>query len=99
MSKPKKYFSYLFIGLLMLSILHDISKDTTLPVQKNEAGIEMITVKVMPGDTLLSITEEINDFKSLNLKKIIEDFQHLNPGSNYLSLNVHQYYYFPLYNE
>lgn len=102
MSKSKKYFLFLFTVLLMLSILHDLSKDTITPnpnEQMIQTDIEMMTIKVMPGDTVLSITEEINDFKSLNLNRIIEDFQHLNPGSNYQSLNIHQYYYFPLYNE
>ncbi|MHA6250962.1 hypothetical protein [Oceanobacillus sp. CAU 1775] len=100
MSTPKKVFGFLFILLLMLSILHDLSKDTIQPAKtSNKITEEMniLTIKVKPGDTVLSITEEINHFKTLEIVKVIEDFKYLNPGIDHQLLEPNQSYYFPLY--
>lgn len=105
MSSIKKFSLILLLLLLILSFLHDLSKHH--PVQQeqpsNKAEIfntEIAHIKIEPGDTVLSITEEVNNnLPSLDINKIIADFQKLNPGTDPKSLIPYSFYYFPLYSD
>lgn len=99
MSTLKKYFFIILFILLLLSVMHDLSKENKIYIEDPTLGptIEIATIKVNPGDTVLSVVEEINEIESLNIEQIILDFEALNPGVNYKALIPHTFYYFPLY--
>ena len=105
MSSIKKISLILLLLLLILSFLHDLSKQNSVQQEQplNKADIinsEIAHIKIEPGDTVLSITEEVNnDLQSLDINKIIADFQKLNPGADPKSLIPYSFYYFPLYND
>jgi hypothetical protein len=65
----------------------------------NDNISEIAHIKVLPGDTVLSITEEINHIENLNIDKIKKDFTRLNPGVEINALTPHSFYYFPLYKD
>ncbi|WP_010650898.1 hypothetical protein [Oceanobacillus massiliensis] len=104
----KRFFLFIFIILLFISIYQDI----TTEVDTNKQESEMITpgssgnysiahVKVVPGDTVLSIIEDMNksNLEQLNMKLAIEHFEALNPTTDPLNLKPHTVYYFPVYNQ
>ncbi len=104
MSAMKRFSLTILLLLLLLSVMDDLAKrPSPVNVEPSETengfsfGIEHI--KVRPGDTVLTITEEINDMESLDIEQIIEDFETLNPGTDVDSLIPNTFYYFPLYNE
>ena len=105
MSSIKKFSLISLLFLLILSFLHDLSKHN--PVHQEQSSniadinnTEIAHIKIEPGDTVLSITEEVNnDLPSLDINKIIADFQKLNPGADPKSLIPYSFYYFPLYND
>ncbi|MEC5422240.1 hypothetical protein QGM71_01870 [Virgibacillus sp. C22-A2] len=61
----------------------------------------VIHIKVQPGDTVLSIVEELNEdtLDSLDISQLISDFKMINPNSDPYNLQAHHYYYFPLYTD
>ncbi|WP_085991892.1 hypothetical protein [Oceanobacillus senegalensis] len=105
----KRYFMYIFIILLLISIYKDLSlsipgTNQTLTDQVhifNEVDFTIMKVKVSPGDTVLSIVEEINKqhLKHFESSQILTDFKQINPGVNPYELESHNYYFFPLYNK
>ncbi len=91
----KKISIILFMLFIVLSMIHDLSKpssqeETTFPANAAQ-------IKVKSGDTVLSITEEINSITNLDIEKVITDFQKLNPSTNYRVITPDSFYYFPLY--
>ena len=103
MSTSKRLSILLLFILLIISVVDDLSKqqpinDSFIKVQEdNDTGIAHIKIK--QGDTVLSVTEEINDLDYLDIQQIINDFEKLNPGVDTESLLPNSFYYFPLYNE
>lgn len=106
MTYGKKILILLLFFLLFLSFVHDLKKDHNLHEHayvkteySNNNDNHIAHVKVHPGDTVLSITEELNELDYLDIKKIIADFELLNPGTDPDILTPNTFYYFPLYNE
>lgn len=99
----KRFSLFLLLILFTLSIVDDLSKQPSSQDDRADemefTDINIAHIKVKPGDTVLSVTEEINDFNELDIQRILFDFEQLNPGVNIESLIPHSFYYFPLYNE
>src|SRR5699024_2427952 len=102
----KRLCIYMLSLLLCISIYKDMTEGT-LRLMNNEKQDENITnenasiikVKLQPGETVLSITEEINNFSNnqIDIPQILADFKHYNPNSNPNHLQVNKYYYFLQY--
>ncbi|WP_405101168.1 hypothetical protein [Oceanobacillus sp. FSL H7-0719] len=90
----KKLCLILLMLFLLLSMIHDLSKPGA---DRETVPQNAIQVKITPGDTVLSVTEEINSLEDLDIEQIIHDFQKLNPGIDYRILSPYTFYYFPLY--
>ncbi|WP_407268401.1 hypothetical protein [Radiobacillus sp. PE A8.2] len=59
---------------------------------------ETIRIYPKPGDTVLSIVEDLNQNTStLKMNQIIDDFVTLNPDANPHQINPKTAYYFPVY--
>ncbi|MFB4166489.1 hypothetical protein [Virgibacillus sp. JSM 102003] len=110
MNNILKTLTYILIALLFISMYKDLSVGTTLTpginnkqsqeekISKTE-NITAMKVKVLQGDTLLTIAEEINPQLSnnLNVNKIVEDFKALNPTADPVELQIGEFYSFPIY--
>ena len=105
----KKFLLYVFIILLFISIYKDLAENNQhtesintyhTPDQRN-ADFAIMHIKVEPGDTVLSVVEEMNHhhIKKLDLNQIIADFQRINPTVDPYHLQPHVFYYFPAYKE
>lgn len=90
----KKIGIILLMLFILLSIIHDLSKPAS---QQETVPVNAAQIKISPGDTVLSVTEEINSLTNLEVEKIITDFQKLNPSTDYRALTPYTFYYFPLY--
>lgn len=107
MNTLKRLLLYIFIILLIVSIYQDIfTKHSSTPV-KNDAE-KMITseaysiahIKVLPGDTVLSIIETLNkdNLERIDLQNFLNHFEELNPTTDPYKLQPYTIYYFPVYN-
>ncbi|HLR03870.1 MAG TPA: hypothetical protein VK111_14085 [Virgibacillus sp.] len=103
----KRLILYIFIVLLCISIYSDITGDSS-PYQPRKAeeqshrdDVSIVKIKVKPGDTVLSITEQINTFsnKQVNIEHILADFKQKNPNADPNNLHVNEYYYFLRYDD
>ncbi|MFZ3578622.1 LisM domain containing protein [Virgibacillus sp. DJP39] len=97
----KSLFFFLVI-LLFASIYHDITLgsfplNNELQKTKTVSYDKKVYVKVLPGETVLSIVERYNKTKTVNIDQIISDFKKLNPHAESYQLKSYQFYYFPLY--
>ncbi|MCG5103062.1 hypothetical protein [Oceanobacillus alkalisoli] len=104
MSTFKRLSLLLLVGLLIISVIDDLSKQQTTNEDnrievRNDKDVDIAHIKIEAGDTVLSVTEEINTFDYLDIEQIKEDFAMLNPGVDADSLVPSSFYYFPLYNE
>lgn len=102
MSIIKRLSICLLCILFILGIADDLSRKPSAPPQGSipaESSIDIAHIKIEPGDTVLSVTEELNELSSLDIPKIIADFKQLNPGEDPDSLVPNSFYYFPLYND
>lgn len=93
---------------IIVGLYHDLSLDAmsanletadTLPNIDPNTDFTVESVQVRPGDTLLSIIEELNHPKLLivDMEKFITDFQQVNEKVDANQLQAHAYYYFPVY--
>ncbi|MTT33171.1 hypothetical protein GMB86_14295 [Terrilactibacillus sp. BCM23-1] len=55
------------------------------------------TVQLTPGDTLLSISENLNPATIPSIERVIQDFKKLNPDVSPTKLKPGQQYNFPIY--
>lgn len=106
MLSVKQLFITLCVFLLIMSIYHDLSKDFSPindnPINNFETSIDnytVVQVEVMPGDTLLSISEQLNTqaFMEMDVAQLLEDFTTLNPSVDPQQLIIGKMYYFPKY--
>ncbi|WP_053219163.1 hypothetical protein [Virgibacillus senegalensis] len=69
------------------------------PAKKaDQQAYQVIEVEVRPGDTVLSIIEEINRSEAvLTIDSLITDFQTLNPDTSPQQIQPGKKYLFPLY--
>ncbi|WP_217586721.1 hypothetical protein [Lentibacillus saliphilus] len=101
----KRMTVYVFLYLLVTSVYHDITtgtgfeQNTTEPSSPSSSTIDdqsVVKVKIRPGDTVLSIMEQIHsDSNKIEIDTIIEDFRKLNPKADPYHLKVGNVYYFP----
>ncbi|WP_188453643.1 hypothetical protein [Virgibacillus oceani] len=98
---------FLIILLLIVSVYKDLTSGSfesdEKKIQFNTDQVskkyKVIKVKVQSGDTVLSIMEEVNNnSKSLDITKLLSDFNAINDVDPH-NLRVGHYYYFPLYND
>ncbi|MDL4841530.1 hypothetical protein [Aquibacillus rhizosphaerae] len=80
------------------------SKPEEVKSNDNNQPDETVRFKVksytaMPGDTVLSIVESLNNEKdSIQMEQIITDFEQLNPGISPHEIETNTTYLFPIYN-
>lgn len=99
----KKTVIYIIIILLIFSLYNDFTRGTDFTNETHSLYINDIKVverKIQPGDTILSVSEQINGsaLENLSVEKIINDFYVVNPNTKKYKLNINEYYYFPFYN-
>ncbi|WP_087971691.1 hypothetical protein [Oceanobacillus rekensis] len=108
MNTLKRFLLYIFIILLFISIYQDIfMKPNSTPV-KNDIEKLMINesysiahVKVLPGDTVLSVIETLNQdyLGRMDLQSLLNHFEQLNPTTDPHKIEPYKIYYFPVYRE
>ncbi|SDN08431.1 LysM peptidoglycan-binding domain-containing protein [Sediminibacillus halophilus] len=78
--------------------LSESHKPSQKAPQQDQTAYQAIEVEVRPGDTVLSIIEEINRAEAvLAIDSIVTDFQKLNPGTDPQQIQPGETYLFPLY--
>lgn len=101
---------YLILILFILSLYKDLTVGTPLSNENKSSHVQQsnlkdkenslsgIQVRIQPGDTVLSITEQINhQLPAMDITQIIADFKTINPHTNPYDLQSDTIYYFPLY--
>lgn len=113
--KMKKLIILVVCLFFAFIIYHDIAKGT-LPITATTASAPVykstekatkktknasyVTVKIQPGDTVLSIIEEVNkDTRSIPMQRIISDFSGLNKQTTPDKIQVGKTYKFPIYSK
>ncbi|MEN1970516.1 hypothetical protein WMZ97_20870 [Lentibacillus sp. N15] len=107
MSAFRKSVIYIVIILVIAGIYHDLTDGTPVQSPKHEQKMgpqnkvtkqfQVVQVKVQAGDTVLSITEQLNEsLATLNMEQIFDDFFMIN-HTNPRHIKNGTYYYFPLY--
>ncbi|KEK26209.1 hypothetical protein [Bacillus gaemokensis] len=78
-----------------------VKKEETNSKQKKETekeiDVQHKAIEVKTGDTVLSITEEINKKKVPSIEKVIDDFKQLNKSASSTKIQIGKSYKFPLY--
>jgi hypothetical protein len=109
----KRMVGFAILFFIIYIIYYDMSIGT-LPIVNGEGTTEQVievsatevqssplpfqTVEIKAGDTLLSITEELNqDRKDISIMTIIKDFEKINPGVEANSLKIGEVYKIPMY--
>ncbi|MCU5703080.1 hypothetical protein OCF67_02430 [Bacillus wiedmannii] len=64
---------------------------------EKETDVTYKTIEVKTGETVLSITEQINKKKIPSIEKIIDDFKQLNKSTSATKIQIGKSYKFPLY--
>lgn len=104
----KRLSVYCVFVLLLMSLYKDIIRESSNKDQlANQEDIfeptlstsfQVLKIKVEPGDTLLSVSEQINHIDILDVEQLIQDFKMINPFVDPFALKPNVNYYFPLYN-
>lgn len=104
-TKRRMFISFCII-LFILSVHHDLNKDSIskqhMPI-KNKSSVEqdfsIVRKKVLPGETVLSIIELINEgqLKKMNTYDLLNDFRQLNPKVDPFNIKQGAHYNFPKY--
>lgn len=107
----KRLTIYLVIILLIISLYKDVTKGMIpfndsksdhfqqIYTSNSNKDLATVAVRVQPGDTLLSIIEQINGQTNtvINMEQMILDFQALNPHTDPFYLEPNSIYYFRKY--
>ncbi|EEM94462.1 hypothetical protein bthur0013_42600 [Bacillus thuringiensis IBL 200] len=64
---------------------------------EKETDVSYKTIEVKTGETVLSITEQINKKKIPSIEKVIDDFKLLNKSTSATKIQIGKSYKFPLY--
>lgn len=96
------YVFYYDIKIGTLPMLSSYKKTTaaqTIPTAKTETDTQKPykKIEVKTGDTVLSITEAINEKKVPSIEKVIDDFKQLNTNTSATKIQIGKSYKFPLY--
>lgn len=105
LTRKNKVCIYILCFLVILSIYKDLTRGEEPshppPLENDEIIHDMSFMHrtVQPGETLLSIVEDIHqdDDIFLHVEQVIQDFKDLNVGVNPYELTIHESYYFPMY--
>ncbi|SHF61430.1 hypothetical protein [Ornithinibacillus halophilus] len=102
----KRFLLFLFSILFLISVYKDLSTGIEINKEENfevpsineeNPSFSVVKIKIMPGDTFISIMDNINEQNIQNFDQMIADFKSLNPNSDPYQLQVETFYYFPLY--
>lgn len=106
----KRLIFYLIIILLIISLYKDLTIGTPfindsksnhiqqIYLKDEQNKLPAIQVRAQHGDTVLSITEQINDqLLELNIEQIMSDFKKMNQNIDPFNLQTDTTYYFPVY--
>ncbi|MDH4420462.1 MULTISPECIES: hypothetical protein [Bacillus] len=74
----------------------DTKQDKENKAEK-ETDVTYKTIEVKTGETVLSITEQINKKKIPSIEKVIDDFKQLNKSTSATKIQIGKSYKFPLY--
>ncbi|XDY99732.1 hypothetical protein AB8E30_06875 [Bacillus manliponensis] len=87
------------IGTLPMLSTYSNAKETVATVKKDvkETNKAYKSIEVKTGDTVLSITEEINKKKIPSIDQVIHDFKQLNNNTSPSSIQIGKSYKFPAY--
>ncbi|MFC4320792.1 LysM peptidoglycan-binding domain-containing protein [Litchfieldia salsa] len=95
------YVIYYDMNIGTLSIVKGEVKPVNaveVTTQEDKSSAPFQAVEIKPGDTLLSISEDLNqNHKKISIMTIIKDFEKLNPDVQANSLKIGQVYKIPLY--
>ncbi|BAC13891.1 hypothetical protein ACFQ4N_07740 [Oceanobacillus iheyensis] len=103
----KKFLLSILIILVLISIFQDLSNINNnqltqkANVQTQQSDYNIIPIKVMPGDTVLSIIEGLHQGRTNEIKTdlLLKEFRSLNPTTEPTDIRVDHIYYFPLEQE
>ena len=70
---------------------------TTKQSKKEETDVTYKAIEVKTGETVLSITEQINKKKIPSIEKVIDDFKQLNKSTSATKIQIGKTYKFQLY--
>lgn len=70
---------------------------TTKQSKKEETDVTYKAIEVKTGETVLSITEQINKKKIPSIERVIDDFKQLNKSTSATKIQIGKTYKFPLY--
>ncbi|WP_047986305.1 hypothetical protein [Ornithinibacillus californiensis] len=105
----KKLIVNIFIILFLISIYKDLYSGTDLsnPYKEKttnevtsspDSEYDVVKIKIVPGDTVISIIERLNPtLNNFNIDEIITDFSTLNPNTEPNNLQNNRFYFFPKY--
>lgn len=102
----KGFLCFCLAVLVVYTIYYDLQVGTIPKVTNSanaathhvkKAQMPFQSVKVKPGDTVLSVVEQLNGNESVGIQKIVRDFDKLNPGDNASNIQIGQTYRFPIY--
>ncbi|MFT8317521.1 MAG: hypothetical protein ABF651_04520 [Sporolactobacillus sp.] len=74
-----------------------VDNGSAQPAAAEHAAIVSKQITVNPGDTLLSISEQINQTDEPSIDQVLKDFSTLNPSANPNHLEIGKNYAFPYY--
>lgn len=101
----RKVFTLLFLAACWTSY-HDLTAGS-LPASgethhtgqtAEQAAVPFKSVTIQPGDTLLSVAEQLNE-ADIPVSRIISDFKLLNPSVDPNHLRIGETYAFPFYGQ
>jgi hypothetical protein len=110
MRKERENMKRFLTGCSILLILYVVAYDLkigTLPqtqpvnaeIQTTDKNNNYKTYEAGPGDTLISVVEELNSEGGYSITSMIKDFKSLNPGVNPENIQLGKTYKFPIYNK
>lgn len=102
----KRFLTGCTILLILYVVAYDLKIGTLPQTQPVNAEIQTNdknhtynykSYEAGPGDTLISIVEELNTHGGYTISSMIKDFTTLNPGVNPENIQLGKTYKFPLY--
>lgn len=101
----KRFLTGCSILLILYVVAYDLKIGTLPQTQPVNAEIQTVekdsnnyrTYEAGPGDTLISVVEELNTYGGYTITSMIRDFKSLNPGVNPENIQLGKTYKFPVY--
>jgi hypothetical protein len=105
----KKFAAFIVVIVVLYSVYFDIKVGTIPSVsfaseiqthkeKPSEPAIPYQAIKVKPGDTVLSVVEQLQaESLQVSIDQVISDFIKLNNGIKPVEIQIGQIYKFPVY--